>query len=422
MLLGALVAVLLAGHPVARAPRAYLGRGDGETERRSEGAFVAPSPRLTVPPSLEAPPSRATFRNPVLDSDFPDPTVLRAADGWYYAYATQTIGSKRKTNLSVARSRDLIRWELLPDALPRKPVWASTTQNFWAPHPLQDRGTYYLYFSAEPDTRDGMCLGVATASSPAGPFTDSGAPLKRGRGFAAIDPMAFDDSRTGKKFLYWGSGGEPIQVQELASDRLRFAPDSEPIPLLQPGKAPYERLVEGAFVIYRNGFYYLFYSGDNCCAPPAHYAVMVARSKSATGPFQKLGEATGKASSVILEQNARWLAPGHNSVLTDTAGQDWIVYHAIDPRHPFIPGTRTTRRAMLIDRLVYRDGWPRVPGGTPSIGPQTAPAILPGLSPGRRHPTRDGRRVGAWPTNCESCSGRAASSKCPSPRRMATTR
>jgi arabinan endo-1,5-alpha-L-arabinosidase len=330
----------------------------------------------------------------VLNTDFPDPTLLRAADGWYYAYATQTIGSHRKTNISAARSRDLIRWELLPDALPRKPGWASTTQNFWAPHVLQDRGTYYLYFSAEPDTRDGMCLGVATATSPSGPFVDSGAPMKRGRGIAAIDPMPFDDPRTGKRLLYWGSGGEPIQVQELAPDRLRFAPGSEPIALLRAGKAPYEQLIEGAFVIYRNGFYYLFYSGDNCCTPPAHYAVMVARSKSATGPFRKLGEAGeprfgasgserqrrgpgpgGRASSVILEQNARWHAPGHNSVLTDAAGQDWIVYHAIDPQRPFIPGTRATRRAMLIDRLIYRGGWPRVPGGTPSIGPQTAPSI-----------------------------------------------
>src|SRR5262249_47842349 len=117
ILVAGLLAVLLAGHPVARAPGAEGGS-------------------RTVPRA--APPSRATLRNPVLDSDFPDPTVLRAADGWYYAYATQTIGSQRKTNISVARSRDLVRWELLTDALPRKPAWASTTQNFWAPHALQD--------------------------------------------------------------------------------------------------------------------------------------------------------------------------------------------------------------------------------------------------------------------------------------------
>ncbi|HZF96504.1 MAG TPA: hypothetical protein VEZ20_16700, partial [Allosphingosinicella sp.] len=49
----------------------------------------------------------ATFENPVLDRDFPDPAVLRAADGFFYAYATQTAIDGRSINIQVARSRDL---------------------------------------------------------------------------------------------------------------------------------------------------------------------------------------------------------------------------------------------------------------------------------------------------------------------------
>jgi hypothetical protein len=30
---------------------------------------------------------------------------------------------------------------------------------------------------------------------------------------------------------------------------------------------------------------------------------------------------------------------------------------------------------MLIDRLVYQDGWPRVVGDGPSTGPQPRPAL-----------------------------------------------
>ncbi len=40
----------------------------------------------------------------------------------------------------------------------------------------------------------------------------------------------------------------------------------------------------GCWVLRRGGWYYLFFSGDNCCGPEAHYATMVARSRSATGP------------------------------------------------------------------------------------------------------------------------------------------
>lgn len=358
----AALATLIAGLPGLRAP------GEAVSQRGARSTERAAAPAICF---------KTTYRNPVLDDDFPDPTVLRASDGWYYAYATQTLGSHRRTNISVARSRDLVRWDLLPDAMPTKPKWASTTQNFWAPHVLEDSGTYYLYYSVEPDTRDGMCLAVATAKSPAGPFVDSGAPMKQGKGIAAIDSMPFDDPKTGKRLLYWGSGGEPIYVQELAPDRLRFAPGSEPIPLLKVSAAPYERLIEGAFVILRDGYYYLFYSGDNCCNLPANYAVMVARSRSATGPFRKLGEATGRASSVILEEDDRWKDPGHNSIFTDAAGVDWMIYHAIDPRQPFIPGTRATRRAMLIDRVGYRNGWPFVERGVPSWEPRAAPHVTP---------------------------------------------
>ena len=67
--------------------------------------------------------------------------------------------------------------------------------------------------------------------SPAGPFVDMGMPLLLGMGFEYIDPMAFDDPVSGKRFLYWGSGFQPIKVQELAEDRMSFAPDSEPVDL-----------------------------------------------------------------------------------------------------------------------------------------------------------------------------------------------
>lgn len=331
-----------------------------------------------------APPPPRTFANPVLDENFADPAVLQADDGYYYAYATQGEVAGSMVNIQLARSRDLVRWQRLGDALPVKPQWASQTQDFWAPDVSVRDGLYYLYYSAKPDAalddpERGLCLAVATAAEPQGPFVDSGQPLLCGEGFVNIDPFAFDDPVTGKRLLYWGSGFKPIKVQELAPDRVSFAPGSTAtdlvavIPHDDPGN--YQRLVEGAWVIERNGWYYLFYSGDNCCGPKAHYAVMVARSRSATGPFETLGQATGAANSVILEQRGPWLAPGHNSIVTDAAGADWIVYHAVDTRRPRSkPGDEiNTRRVMLIDRIIWQDGWPRLAGRGPSAGATPAP-------------------------------------------------
>ncbi len=300
-----------------------------------------------------------SYRNPVLARDFPDPAALRAPDGWTYAYATRSVHDGRTYHIQVARSRNLVRWEHLGDALPTKPAWASKKHSFWAPHVLHDRerNRYVMYYSAEPDAGSGKCLAVATAEAPEGPFTDTGTPLVCGAGIEHIDPMAFDDPSSGKRLLYWGSGGRPIRVRELAPDGLSFLPGSQATPVVfaDPTR-PYRSLVEGAWVLHRGGFYYLFYSGDRCCSRNPRYALMVARARDPFGPFEELDRP-------VLEADGDWTAPGHGSVLAGDDETYWLLYHAIDAalvaRHPERKGYP---RLLLLERLVFRDGWPRLAG------------------------------------------------------------
>jgi len=318
-----------------------------------------------------------TYVNPVIHTDFADPTILRASDGWYYAYSTESLTIARIAYIQAARSHDLAHWQMLPDAMPIRPKWASRMRDFWAPGVIEGNGRYYLYFAANPNRQTGMCLGVATSSNAAGPFVDSGKPLRCGSGFVNIDPMPFDDPRTGKHFLYWGSDGSPILGQELASDRIRFAAHSRPISLLAPNASqPYETLVEAPFMFYHQGYYYLLYSGDNCCSRPPSYAVMVARSRGPLKPFTERSQVTSHwGESTILHFNDRWEGTGHCAVLTDAAGHDWVFYHAIDPRNWYNPGTRSALRPMLMDRMTYRAGWPRIANDVPSTTPQRAPTV-----------------------------------------------
>ena len=328
--------------------------------------------------------SATGYRNVVYDQDFPDPAVIKV-NGTYWAYATQTfLGSGQRINIQRASSTDLVHWTYQSDALPLKPSWSTQVWNFWAPHVVYaaEQNRYLMYYSADSTSdpaKHFMCIGIATASVIEGTFTDTGTPLACGNDFWHIDPMAFDDPVSGKHYLYWGSDRQPIAVQELDADRVHFAAGSTPAMVIQPGSAAYEALVEGPWVIKRGDWYYLFYSGNDCCSlPNPHYAVLVARSTSPTGPFQKRGDALGTGNSTILTGDDVFRGPGHNAIVTDSKGDDWIVYHAVDPNKPRLSDGQSVRRPMLIDRIKYdASGWPYVEGGHPSHTNTTPPAVTP---------------------------------------------
>lgn len=301
------------------------------------------------------------LHNPVMDKDFPDPTIIHA-NGKYYGYATQSSVNGVMWNIQVASSTDLQNWKMENDALPQKPVWASNTQDFWAPHVIYDAGIkkYVLFFSAKSnDTATDKCIGVAFADAPTGPFTDKGSPLICGVGFVNIDPMALIDPATKKKLLYWGSGFQPIKVQELSDDWKSFKPASVATPLVWPGKEKkYTILLEGAWLDYAGGKYYLYYSGDNCCGDKASYAVMVARADNAMGPYTRMGEVNTSGSSVILEKDNVLTEPGHNSIFRDDKGEIWIAYHAVGIKKK-VTG-KGDARVLCISPVEYKNGWPVV--------------------------------------------------------------
>ena len=309
----------------------------------------------------------ADKHNPVLNINFPDPTVINV-NGNYYAYATRSSYEGRMINIQVAVSKDLFNWEYKGDALPQKPSWASNTQIFWAPDVLYDSTTnqYVMFYSAKNnDTSVNMCIGVAFSKDPTGPFVDKGTPLLQGKGFGNIDPMAMVDPQTGKRILYWGSDFQPIRVQELNDDWKSFKDGSTAATVLFPDKEKeYSKLIEGAWVDYHDRKYYLYYSGDNCCGDNANYAVMVARADNAFGPFERLGEASGSGNSVILAKDSIWTAPGHNSIFKDNHGNTWIAYHAIwkneAEKEKAKHENKYVTRVMCIEPVTYKVGWPVV--------------------------------------------------------------
>ena len=177
-------------------------------------------------------------QQPVIDSDFPDPTVI-SAGGKYYAYATNSGTSGKWRHIQVAVSENLIDWKILGDALPEQPVWAD--HDFWAPHVLYNERLkkFVLFYSGETiDKKAGKAIGVAFSEKPEGPFTDMGRPLLVRPGFEAIDPMTLKDPQSGNYYMVWGSASQPIRIREMAADMTGFAKHSKEIELIPAGAAP----------------------------------------------------------------------------------------------------------------------------------------------------------------------------------------
>jgi arabinan endo-1,5-alpha-L-arabinosidase len=322
-----------------------------------------------------------------------DPDVLRGvgADRHWYLYCTSDAltaselgpdGKPLLHNVPMFSSMDLIHWTYRGDAFPTKPSWVSGF--LWAPEIAYRNGQYRLYYAAS-DTSlpgGGSAIGVATSSSPTGPWTDTGQPVVEPQGPVGSRRWIFDPevlTANGTDYIYFGSYFGGVAVRKLAADGLSTDPASQT-------QVAIDNRYEGTNIVVHDGWYYLLASATNCCnGPLTGYSVFAGRSHSPLGPFVDRDGVSLLAGRVggtpVLSQNGnRWVGAGHNTVITDYSGQQWMVYHAVVRNDPYYAGNvGYTKRPALIDPLDWQQGWPTVRGGRgPSDSPQPGPAAQPG--------------------------------------------
>jgi arabinan endo-1,5-alpha-L-arabinosidase len=272
-----------------------------------------------------------------------------------------------------------VHWKLLGDAMPTLPAW--TSGDIWAPHIAKVGDRFNVYYAARVAGHVSMAVGVQSATSPTGTWVDRGSPLVRRQfgeqAYSVLDPFMLETPK-GEKILYWGSGYTNIRAQRLSDDGMSVVGD--PVDVLSPNRprreGDYESMIEAAWVVMHDGLYYLMCSGDETSAANPHYAVVVARSTSPFGPFER------NPNNPILARNAVFDGPGHNATVKDDAGEDWILYHAIPAGGGGEHGV--TPRKPMLDHITWENGWPVINGGTgPSSGPRPAPAEYPAGTPPR---------------------------------------
>lgn len=293
-----------------------------------------------------------TYRNPVIPYSLPDPTIIKAGDGYFYLYATEDI-----RNTPIHRSRNLIDWEEVGTAFT-----SDTRPSFepkgglWAPDINYINGRYVLYYSMSVWGGEWTCgIGVAIADKPEGPFEDQGKLFRSNEINVqnSIDPFYIEED--GKKYLFWGSF-RGLYAIELKDDGLSVREGAEK---QQVAGTAYE----GVYIHKHGGAYYMFASIGSCCeGVKSTYTTVVGRSDTLFGPYRnKKGESMmDNHHEVLIKGDNRFVGTGHNSeIVSDDEGTDWIFYHAVDVLNP-------TGRVLMMDHVRWENGWPAVDGSVPS--------------------------------------------------------
>jgi len=237
--------------------------------------------------------------------------------------------------------------------------WAG--RQMWAPDAAQKNGKYYLYFPAK-DKEDVFRIGVATSTSPAGPFKAEPNYIK---GSYSIDPAVFTDT-DGKSYMYFGGiwGGQlqrwkdgqydangsktdlqqddqpaiAPRVARMSNDMLSFAEPVKEVQILDSDGKPIlggdhdRRFFEAAWMHKYNDKYYFSYStGDT------HY-IAYATGTSPYGPFTYQG--------VILNPVIGWT--NHHSIV-EYNGKWYLFYH-----DSVLSGGKTHLRSIKVTELTHR--------------------------------------------------------------------
>lgn len=302
------------------------------------------------------------YSNPIIDRDWPDPTVWKSGN-YFYSIGTGVY--------NIYMSKDMVNWT----DTKRNRLSESAKQevqkigsNFWAPDVVQIGDKWMLYLTCYNSNQD---CGIAALTSPSaiGPFNFvSLITHSKQTGIKdTIDPEVVYDKDEDKLWLFFGSIGKMHRV-ELNKEGTALAENAvfEHVAGLDVNDNPSRsKVFEAAYLYYHDGYWYLFASAGLYL--DSTYNVVVGRSKTLGGTFvdkegRKMTE--GYATSFLKsEKGDDFFGPGHTGeIFTDKDGNYFIYYHC----HQKSSGSDSKRYLMLQQLYWGEDGWPYVEGGKPA--------------------------------------------------------
>ncbi len=304
-----------------------------------------------------------------------DPSIKKFGD-YYYCYNTDVgFGIDVRPGIQIRKSKDLIEWTFVGwvfDGLPAMGAAYITSQGgspfnaLWAPYVMKVGNEYRLYYSLSSAVSRLSVIGLATAASPEGPWTEQGLAVKSANDGSiqtnAIDPTVVV-TPAGEEWFYYGSAWDGIyalQLNPLTGLPLINADKGKRIAQRGFTGSTINGNIEGAEVIYNETQkkYYIFIAYDWLSTK---YNVRVARGDNPQGPFYdfnnvNINTVQDHGPMIVapyqFQGHSGWQGTSHCSVFKDDGGQYYIA-------HQGRPGNSIYSMDLHVRKLFWmQNGWP----------------------------------------------------------------
>ena len=290
------------------------------------------------------------YINPILAGDYGDPSIVLVGK-------TYTIAKSYGDGIVVWNSYDLVNWKPVlrrPFSNGISGVWAVDLQYF--------NGKYHLYIpvGSHPGKKPGSYTNmVMIAEKPEGPWSDPESleiMAPEGVHFPAIDP-GFIMTPEGKKYLYV-SQGYVVELNDAGTKAV-----NTPWKVYNGWDYPAEwnvqcMCLESPKLLTKDGYYYLVSAEGGTSGPSTAHMTVVARSKSATGPWEN---SPYNPLTHTYSPEEKWWQQGHGTIFKGIDGSWWTIYHARLNNYEGLG-----RQVLLMPVGWTADGWPVIKNGMQS--------------------------------------------------------
>lgn len=263
-----------------------------------------------------------TFKNPVLKGFYPDPSICRVDDTYYMV----TSSFYYFPGLPVFRSKDLIHWEQIANAISRPGQIdfrnCDSSEGLWAPTIRYHNGKFYIVDTLDVNGRTDRYNFIITAEDPAGEWSD--AVIIDGAG--GIDPsLFFEEDGT-----IWYCSNHIAEDLQYPTHKVIYACQLDPETfqiigekhIIYDGAVTHSLFMEAPHIYKIDDRYYLMTASGGT---QTNHAIDMFQSDSLLGPYEPCPRNPIVTNRTLCINNSLGVAVVGHGDLVETQNGEWYM-------------------------------------------------------------------------------------------------